>query len=546
MSNHKSIALVAINARSSHTNLALYSMEKVLSVDSSISTQLFEFEINTNWLEILAQLTDSSWDYYLFSAYIWNQELLAKVIPLLKKLASESVIIVGGPSAAYDGAALSKFAGADLVVLGQGEAFVKEFFLEGEGSDVKFHAVYQVREPLRLDDIAFPYRQQMEPFLRDRLLYYETSRGCRYSCAYCLSSAQQEILDFRSLELVREELPQLVSLNPKIIKLVDRTFNHSPERARAIWEMILSLDSDVPFHFELHPGLLTEDDFSLLERVPSGLFFIEVGIQSTDTEVLKKVNRAGNWDSIRESVARLCSMKNLHIHVDQIVGLPGDDFQTASQSFDQILALKPDEFQLGFLKLLPGTKSAREADEYDMVAADFPPFQVVATSTLSFEQMKIFVKVEELLDNFYNSKYFKTTFDWLLSQKDGWTIFTSLIQEKISGKSSRQWKPLAERLFIYLIEEFDGKKEFITDLLVYDWASIAPSQQVPEFLAREIDANIRDFRQQISRKFPEIDKSSFNHSFVYRAQTSEMINLLGSSVVIFLWQKKGEKTKIFC
>jgi len=522
-------------------------MRQVLA-RGGIQAELIESTINTPWLDLLQNITGQSYTHILFSAYIWNEEILQKIIPLVRKLRPDVIIIVGGPAAAYNAHADAAFRGANLIVRGQGEGFVTEYFLDSDAyrkTDAKSCATWTVAHPLALDDIPYPYTGDDD--LKNRLAYYETSRGCPFACAYCLSAAEEERLDFRDLRLIREELPRLAALQPKIVKLVDRTFNYDSARFREIWKAILALDNPVPFHFEVHPALLEEADFALLEKTPPGIFFLECGIQSIHDDVLKNVNRSGNWPLIHENLRRLCAMKNLHIHLDQIAALPGDTLEKARSSFNAIISLEPDEFQLGFLKLLPGTPLAAEQEKWGLVTAGFPPWQCLQTADLGFPDMQRLLRRDVWVDAFYNSGYFRRTLTWAFrAGVEPWDLAAHLELDESQSSHSRQWAPLAELLWNELLRRFPGEEDYIRDLMVFDWFAIAPSQQVPRFLTRPGDGSIREDRANLFAKLcalgRRIEKTAWHHSILFIPESGKLRAELDDRIGLFLWQ--GAKNRV--
>lgn len=542
MKSTQKIALVAVNARSSHSNPALFSMRTMLKKMGIDAVEMVELNINLPWLDILNRLTSIDCTHYLFSAYIWNETLLAQIISLLKQLRPEARMIVGGPSASYSDEPLVKFTGADLIVRGQGEGFIREFFGQ---SDVgcELPGVWEGSAALEMNEIPFLYEPQDRQALEGRLVYYETSRGCRFACSYCLSASGDQHLDFRDLSLVEREIPKLAALKPKIVKLVDRTFNHDPARARAIWQMILDLEEPVPFHFEIHPALLQEEDFVLLEQAPEGIFYIEAGVQSIHRDILRNVNRSANWPKIRENLRRLCSMKNLHLHLDQIAGLPGDSLQTAVETFNEVISLRPDDFQLGFLKLLPGTPLYDQSQKWGMKSAPFPPFQVVETTDLPYSDMKTLLRVERTLGCYYNSDYFDHTFEWALqSRMEPWELFLALTPSEGEQQPSRQWEPLAKRLWEVLSGAFPEQKLYIKDLMVLDWYAIAPSQKVPGFLSRPGDEEISHRRSELFKQLKKegraMDTTAFHHSLLFTPSSSKMRQESEGQVGFYRWIKR--------
>jgi len=526
----KKVALVAINSRTSHTNLALYYIKKLLKSDRDCQCSLIELTINENWKNSLERLTEEPFDYYLFSVYIWNCEYVEEIVPLIKQIQPESKIILGGPEVTYNLRKWESLNFADILVKGQAEGFIPSLFTCGEG------VFNSPKTPI--DEVPFPYEQDDINNLKGRLVYYEASRGCLFNCSYCLSSCSEQKLEYRDLETVKTELRQIISIQPKIVKMVDRTFNSDRKYAREIWKFIIKEKSPVPFHFEIHPQFIEDEDFTILRSAPDDLFHFEVGIQSTNKEILTTVNRSCNWFKERENISTLCSLTNVHTHLDQIVALPLDSRATAIKSFNDIMSLKPDEFQLGFLKILPGTSLADEVNQYEMVVNSSPPYEVIQSSTMGFSVIKEFYKIETELNRFYNSHYFVRTMSYLLKKNcDPWTFFSRIQEFSPSDRTVKQWTRLGESLLRYTEKYFSEEREYIFDMLRLDWCPFAPGQTYPPFLKRE-DGEITKAKRKaaypiISERIDGFTRRDFNHSILYLPVNKKMIEELDNRALLF-------------
>ncbi|MCP4153357.1 MAG: DUF4080 domain-containing protein, partial [bacterium] len=362
--------------------------------------------------------------------------------------------------------------------------------------------------------------------------------GCLFNCSYCLSSCSDQKLEYRDLETVKKELLQLIAIKPKIVKMVDRTFNSNKKFAREIWQFIIDQNSPVPFHFELHPAFLEEADYNILKKAPNNLFHFEVGIQSTDKEVLKAVDRPFNWNIEKGNIEKLCSIKNIHTHLDQIVALPCDNRKTAINSFNEILSLKPDEFQLGFLKVLPGTKLASTCSENSLTVNPFPPYEVIETASMDFKTIKEFYAIERTLNRFYNSHFFKTTLGFLLGQDiTPWEFFSILTEMAPDDQAVKRWPVLGETLLNYGRKYLPEDSDYIKDLLKYDWCPYAPAQTYPPFLRENDGDKIKDSRRTafdyFSGNYEDFKRSEFNRSILYIPDTERFAKKLGDKAILF-------------
>jgi len=525
----KKIVLTAVNSRSSHSNPTLFAVKKTLKRVEGLSPVLLELTINENWREALAKLVSLDAEVYLFSVYIWNKEFLEKILPLLKELKAEAKMILGGPEITYNAASWEGKPWIDVLVIGQAEAFIP-WIRRFDGK------IFQSPHT-PINKIDFPYEPEDRAVLEGRLVYYEASRGCLFNCSYCLSSCQGKP-EYRDIETVKGEMKKMIALNPKIVKMVDRTFNSDVAYAREIWQFLIDLNPPVPFHFEIHPVFLDEEDFRILEKAPHGLFFFEVGIQSTNLDVLKAVDRPWNRPREKENIDRLCSLKNIHTHLDQIVALPCDTMETAIRSFNDIMSHKPDDFQLGFLKILPGTPLAARTDEFQLLAAPFPPYEVIQTASLTHAQIECFHNIEADLNRYYNSGAFQRTLEFLMNGfDDPWTFFCELDKFSPDNRQSKQWPVLGETLLKLGMRDFPEERDYIIDLLRYDWCPFASGQSYPPFLRLPVDEGIKDIRRENYSRFEEViegfSRKDFNHSILFVPVSERMKEEHRNGIALF-------------
>ena len=408
----KKIVLAAINAKYIHSNLAVYSL-KANAGKYEEDIELAEYTINHQKEEILAGIYRKKPDVVGFSCYIWNIEYVLDVAENLKKICPQVEIILGGPEVSYDAEkVLQRYPFVDLVMVGEGENTFREYvaFLLGEGAEKRSDiaglcyreedgkAVFTApRMPMKMDDLVFPYRdlEQME----NRIIYYETIRGCPFSCSYCLSSIDKTVR-LRSLDLVFDELDFFLKNRVKQVKFVDRTFNCNHKHAYKIWEYIKEHDNGVTnFHFEIGGDLLREEDFELFRGFRPGLIQFEIGVQSTNLFTIEAIRRKMDLTELAEHVERVRSGGNIHQHLDLIAGLPHEDYDSFHKSFNDVYRMRPDQFQLGFLKVLKGSYMEEVKDEYEIRYRSSPPYEDV----LRLKQ------VEDMVEVYYNSFQFQAT-----------------------------------------------------------------------------------------------------------------------------------------
>lgn len=343
-----------------------------------------------------------------------------------------------------------------------------------------------------MDSVVFPYKEEED--LKNKIVYYEASRGCPFKCKYCLSSTLHGVR-FHDIERVKKEIKFLVDKNVKLIKFVDRTFNCNHKFAMRIWEYILNLDTDATFHFEISADLLTKEELEILSKGKEGRIQFEVGVQTTNNEVLKNINRHVNFETIKEKVEELKNLKNIKQHLDLIAGLPGEDYNSFKNSFNDVYSIEPEEIQLGFLKLLKGSPMRLEAEKWRMVYSPYPPYEILSTKDISYEELLILKKVEAVVDKYYNSGKFNNILKYFSSEfKKPFDFYYTLamfcnnkgyFDRNISG-------PQYYKVFIEFNEEVLKKDSlFLKEVIKYDYLKFNKKQWLPEFLIRDIDKKIK-------------------------------------------------------
>lgn len=437
--------LVALNARFAHSSLALRYLKRY---NAEFEIILKEFSINDSLEHMYATLLTEKADVYGFSCYIWNMELTCRLAEMVKTALPDSKILFGGPEAGYRSEEiLCRHSFVDMVMAGEGEETLKDLLsamTQGTvvsgipGLALRGEKLIQ-REPMDLSKIPQPYTEEDIRKNKEKILYFETSRGCPFHCAYCLSSAEDSVRPF-PMDYVKEGLSMLFQEEVPLVKLIDRTFNYDSRRAEEILRFILKHSKNTCVHMELEPRILTDALIALLGSAPKGKFQIEMGIQSVNPKTLCAVNRVCDKEKTAQNIQKLCSFGNIHMHLDLIAGLPYEDYQSFKQSFAYVYALKPDMLQLGFLKVLPGTAIAGQEGIY---AVSFPPYEVVATDWISAEELCRLKEVEEAVELFYNTGAFAKTVQ-ILTKEDAFSAFEKLgrliqEQQKDGKKKRKDW-----------------------------------------------------------------------------------------------------------
>lgn len=450
------ILLTAINAKYIHSNLAVYSLQAYAAAHGH-KIERAEYTINNQLEDILEKIYRQKPDVLLFSCYIWNIEYVKELVSEFHKLRPEVPIWVGGPEVSFETERfLRENPAVTGIMMGEGERTLTELcdYFEQFEQDIQFttknreevqtelvraHAENEKRtgdlseikekmlekidgisyrrsdgtvaiQPLRsllpMDELPFCYANLKD--FEHRIIYYESSRGCPFSCSYCLSSVDKK-LRFRSLPLVYKELQFFIDAKVPQVKFVDRTFNCQHEHAMGIWKYIKEHDNGITnFHFEISADLLRKDELELISDMRPGLIQLEIGVQSTNGDTIREIHRTMRLEEVYRAVNRVKAGKNIHQHLDLIAGLPFEDYQRFQQSFNDIYALHPQQLQLGFLKVLKGSYMYEHAQEYGLVYRSRPPYEVMSSKWVSYDEMLEIRLVEEMLELHYNSGQFLT------------------------------------------------------------------------------------------------------------------------------------------
>lgn len=510
------ILLTAINAKYIHSNLAVYSLKASAGIYED-QVELAEYTINHQMDEIFAGIYRRKPELLLMSCYIWNRREVTETAASLKKVLPNLKIWAGGPEVTYDAEHfLRQNSAFDGVMIGEGEqTFYRllDYYIGKNGTleqipGIAFRESARVRQeeaagvsdvgeqetsggsafqstlpliPTRnLDHLPFVY-QDLQKF-ENRILYYETSRGCPFSCSYCLSSVDKRVR-YRSMELVKKELLYFLSRNVKQVKFVDRTFNCSHARTLELWRFLRDHDNGVTnFHCEISADLINAEEIEVLKTLRPGLLQLEIGVQTVNPDALRAIHRTAPFAEIAENVTQIAQAHNVHQHLDLIAGLPYEDFESFRTSFDAVYQLYPQELQLGFLKVLRGSEMYERAEEYGIVYRSTPPYEVLATKWITCDELLRLKEIEEMLEVYYNSLQYRNAI------RAAQQLFTRPIelyealadyygQEGLNGKSwSRLQRLEILRRFLHAVDErtetgmprFRGRSEEPADPACFD------------------------------------------------------------------------------
>lgn len=513
------ILLTAINAKYIHSNLAVYSL-KAYAEDPG--AEIAEYTINQPVDEILMDLYGRNPDVLCFSCYIWNMEYVERLVREFAKLRPDVHIWLGGPEVSYDaGEVLRRMPQVKGVMKGEGEETFRQLCAayhiiplaieEIEGITFRSEKEEIRENPWRtamdLDRIPFVYRDLS--CFDNKIIYYESSRGCPFSCSYCLSSVDKR-LRFRSVELVKQELQFLIDREVPQVKFVDRTFNCSHGHAMEIWKYIRDHDrGKTNFHFEVAADLLNEEELELLGTMRPGLVQLEIGVQSVNPDTIKEIRRTMDFDRVCEVVGRIRKRGNIHQHLDLIAGLPFEDLSSFQHSFDAVYALRPEQLQLGFLKVLKGSYMKEQENSYGLVYQSRPPYEVLYTAWLSYDDVICLKGIEEMVEVYYNSRQFTHTMERLVREYDSaffmyrklWQFYERCGFSKLQHRRSARY----EILLRFVEAEYPHRTEEYRERLIYDYYLRENAKSRPEFAGeyRVTARELREFyeREEVQRQY---------------------------------------------
>ena len=516
------ILLAACNAKYIHSNLAVYNL-KSCSGEYSSRVVVKEYTINQIRDDILKDIYLEQPDVVCFSCYIWNISFVRELVPDLKKILPQVEFWAGGPEVSYDAVEFLKKNPAFFgVMVGEGEETFHElagyyierkpetlsgirgvaFRDENKGRDI-VHTGW--RELMDLSKVPFAYSNLTE--FKNRIIYYESSRGCPFSCSYCLSSIDKK-LRFRDIELVKKELQFFIDNKVPQVKFVDRTFNCKHDHAMEIWRYITENDNGITnFHFEISADLLRAEELALMKTMRPGLIQLEIGVQSTNPQTIKAIRRTMDFEKLKGIVEQIHSFGNIHQHLDLIAGLPYEGYDSFHKSFCDVYALRPEQFQLGFLKVLKGSHMMEMTGEYQILYKDRGPYEVLSTAWLTYGEILRLKMVESMVEVYYNSGQFKNTLVFLEKYfDDPFRMYEALgrFYEKkgyseISHSRMRRYEILME----FAGEQKEIPSEALSDVMLLDLYLRENLKSRPSFASdqKPYERLIWDYRK--AKKIPK-------------------------------------------
>ncbi|GAA0084338.1 B12-binding domain-containing radical SAM protein [Clostridium sp. CTA-7] len=526
------ILLTAINSKFVHSNLAVRYL-RAFTKDMNYDCKIREFSINDREEKILEEIIKEKPNVVAFSTYIWNIEMIKKLSNLIKLVDENIEILYGGPEVSYDSQNILRELNGEYIIEGEGEKTYREFidYKLGERDINSIRGFYYKkngdiisngkRPLMNMNELVFPYEE--DEILDNKIVYYEASRGCPFNCKYCLSSTTHGVR-FLDIDRVKKELKYFIDKEVRLVKFVDRTFNCNNKFTMAIWKFLINQDTKTQFHFEISADILKKSELDLLRKAPKDRFQFEVGVQTTNDDVLNRINRFVNFSDIKEKVEELLQIRNIKQHLDLIAGLPGEDYNSFKKSFNDVYSIEPEEIQLGFLKLLRGSSMREEAEEYGMKYSPYPPYEILKTNNISYDELIRLKKVEEMVDKYYNSQKFSNIIKYLVEKFDNPFNFYYKLGSYFDSKgyfnrnigNSEYYK-----VFLDFNMEILKEDNFILNqILKFDYLRFNKKRGIPEFIEKNLDKeeekNIKEqLRDLYSFKDYHLEVFSINiHKFM--------------------------------
>ncbi|WP_350342698.1 B12-binding domain-containing radical SAM protein [Proteinivorax tanatarense] len=491
--------LIGINAKYVHTNIAIRYLHQKVKDIVNIESEIYEPSINNHLDEILAEIFRKKPEVVGFSCYIWNISMVLKICQSLKQILPSTVIILGGPEVSYEGKDFfQSHPYVDYIIKGEGEEIFSNIIEKlADGLPVYNSVGLLTREhdggycaEVSVSDLPFPYAGEDMQQYKNKLLYYEASRGCPFNCSYCLSSTHKQV-KLLPIERIKKELKHLAQADGTI-KFVDRTFNCQNSRTIEILQFIKELETGSTFHLEVTAHLLSMEILEILSAMPKNRVQLEIGVQSTNPKTIKAINRTTNFSILSEKVQSVNHMQNIHQHLDLIAGLPYEDIDSFKKSFDNVVDLKPHKLQLGFLKMLKGSKIKKEAEKHGYKYNKFPPYEILENNYMSYSDISYLKDIEAVVETYYNSHKYDSTIAFILEKYSSKFNFFEDLHHFFVEKGLLNKNISHDDKFKILLEFGQNKVDriVIEELLVFDYLQHKRTHRLPSFFRQQ--AKLKD------------------------------------------------------
>lgn len=544
------VLLVSMDSKFIHVNLAVRYLKKMCS---GLDIEIKEFTINQKQEYILGEILSVNADLICFSCYIWNIENINNISYIIKEAKNKAKILYGGPEASFEiKNMMDENSFIDFVIFGEGEITLKEFISELEKPIPQFNKIKglafresgniiinEKREPIKnLDIINYPYDESDD--FSDKIIYYESSRGCPFSCSFCMSSIDKTLRVF-SMERVKHDLTMLLNTKAKQIKFVDRTFNASYKRSMEIMQFIKDNNkNNTTIHFEITADIINEEFLNFLSKMPVSMFQFEIGVQSLNENTLHEIDRVMNIEKLFHVIENIRKNNNIHMHLDLIAGLPYENYESFKNSFNGVHKLNAEKIQLGFLKVLKGTKIYTDIEKHEIKYGQNVPYEVICTKYITLEEILKLKNIEELVDKYYNEKYFEKSLNYIIvnmfsSAFEFYESFSKYWQENNLYKLSHSRKKLYKILHDYIIH-MDKVDEGFVSALKFDYVFNNQFEELPDYLDRDSEDKFKQLKRQLAND-NEL-KSKFFISNEGKAVNEFRIVEIGGNVTLFIYRDK--------
>ena len=517
------ILLTTLNSKFIHTALSIRYLKSYCKEEFP-GIEIEEYTINQNTDYIAREIYKKNPDIVAFSSYIWNMRETLEITEILKTVNPDITIILGGPEVSYNAEDILRDNDyIDYIIYGEGEESLKHLLLtirdkedigsvQGvvyrNGKDIYTNPARPLIEDL--DSIPSPFDDDIESF-KNKIAYFESSRGCPFNCQFCLSSTIKGVRFF-SLERAKSDLKKLIDIGVSQVKFVDRTFNAKKGYAMEIMNFIVEQNTkDINFHFEVTAHLVDDEMIDFLSNIKAGLFQFEVGVQSTNPLTLKAIDRTTDFEKLSYVINRINSFNNIHLHLDLIAGLPFEDYESFRKSFNDVYKLNPHKLQLGFLKLLRGSELRKKSDEYGFKFIDIAPYEVLENDYISYDELSKLKNVEDIVDKYGNEWYFKNTIDYIIENYfetpfDFYKDFSNYWEEKEYHAVSHSRMSLYEKLYEFLSTCVADDEDFVANLIKYDFLLNNKTSTLPVFLRNKEEDNLKATRHDFLQNESNLEK----------------------------------------
>lgn len=520
------ILLASLNAKYIHSSLAIKYLESYAKNNiEDLNIETMEFTINQNVDFIIGEIYKKKPDIIGFSCYIWNMNNTLRICEGIKIVSPETQIILGGPEVSFDSdKILKKYPYIDFIICGEGEETFTELIYGLLNNDTLENVkgiVYRynnqiINNPARpliknLNIIPSPFLEDLSNY-KNKIVYYESTRGCPFNCKFCLSSTIKGVRYF-DIDRVKDDLDRLIYADVRQVKFVDRTFNANKKHAMEIMEHIIKRNpKDINFHFEITAHLLDEEILQFLEEVKEGLFQFEIGVQSTNDETLNAIGRNTDIEKIKYVTKRIKGYNNIHQHLDLIAGLPYEDYSSFKNSFNEIYELRPDKLQLGFLKVLKGSKLREEQIKYGFKYIDKPPYEVLENKYISYDEILKLKMIEDLVEKYANESVFENSLNFIIknyydSPFDFYDRFADYWERKGYHKFSHSRNKLYRILYDYFMEVVNDDDAVFKEIIRFDFILYNRNPNIPVFMKASKN-NLNSYRHELLR-----DEEIIKHAF---------------------------------